>query len=85
MNTEPWLGDFRLSINIYSPNYLGCQEAKQNFFPVLLLYQQVRILGRQLLNYLWYRANAKRQKGNGQWKSLQGKWVATRGLRVADC
>ena len=32
MNTEHLLGDFRLSINTYSPNILGCQEVKQNFF-----------------------------------------------------
>ena len=38
MNTEHLLGDFRLSVNIYSPNILGCQEAKQNFFTVHLLY-----------------------------------------------
>ena len=31
MNTEHLLGDFRLSVNIYSPIMLGCQEAN-NFF-----------------------------------------------------
>ena len=64
MNTEHLLGDFRLSINIYSPNMLGCQEAKQNFFTVHLLYQLPGLTPE--LTYLT--PNADACVGNGQWK-----------------
>ena len=64
MNTEHLLGDFRLSVNIYSPNILGCQEAN-NFFsdtPAV----PASWSGQLELTYLT--PNADACVGNGQWK-----------------
>ena len=52
---------------IYSPNMLGCQEAKDFFCNPAVPAPGL------LLNYVWYRAKVKGQKGNGQWNLLQGK------------